>query len=70
MLDWLQKLQAEANQPPVRPRAPFYAENMKIGCNAIEVDGAVVLQKGFLDDSLAKLSEIRGLLMDEAIQQS
>ena len=46
------------------------AENMKIGCNAIEVDGAVVLQKGFLDDSLAKLSEIRGLLMDEAIQQS
>ncbi len=31
MTDWLQKLQAEANQPPARPRVPFYAQNMKIG---------------------------------------
>ncbi len=32
MLDWLQKLQAEANQPPARPRVLFYADNACIGC--------------------------------------
>jgi 8-oxo-dGTP pyrophosphatase MutT (NUDIX family) len=31
MTDWLRKIQAEANQPPLRPRVPFYLENMKIG---------------------------------------
>jgi 8-oxo-dGTP pyrophosphatase MutT (NUDIX family) len=31
MADWLQKLQAEANQPPALPRIPFYVQNMKIG---------------------------------------
>ncbi|MGB4117679.1 MAG: NUDIX domain-containing protein [Polaromonas sp.] len=31
MADWLQKLQAEANQPPASPRVPFYLKNMKIG---------------------------------------
>lgn len=31
MTDWLQNLQAEANQLPARPRVPFYAQNMKIG---------------------------------------
>ena len=31
MTDWLQKLQAEANQPPALPRLPFHVENMKIG---------------------------------------
>ena len=46
------------------------AANMKIGSNAIEVGGAVVLQKGFLDDPLAKVLEIRTVLFDEAIQQS
>ena len=46
------------------------AANKIIGNNAIEVAGAVVLQKGLLDDSLAKLTEIRGLLDNQAIQQS
>lgn len=31
MTDWLQRLQAQANQRPARPRVPFYAKNMKIG---------------------------------------
>ena len=31
MSDWLQKIQAEANQPPARPRVPMYAQNMQIG---------------------------------------
>jgi 8-oxo-dGTP pyrophosphatase MutT (NUDIX family) len=31
MTDWLKQLQAEANQPPARPRVPFYVQNMKIG---------------------------------------
>ena len=31
MTDWLQKLQAEANQSPALARVPFYVENMKIG---------------------------------------
>jgi 8-oxo-dGTP pyrophosphatase MutT (NUDIX family) len=30
-MDWLQKLQAEANQSPSRARAPLYVQNMKIG---------------------------------------
>jgi 8-oxo-dGTP pyrophosphatase MutT (NUDIX family) len=29
--DWLQKLHAEANQPPAQSRLPFYVQNMKIG---------------------------------------
>lgn len=31
MADWLEKLQAEANQSPALARVPFYVENMKIG---------------------------------------
>ena len=31
MQDWLKKLQAEANLPPVSPRLPFYVKDMKIG---------------------------------------
>jgi 8-oxo-dGTP pyrophosphatase MutT (NUDIX family) len=31
MTDWLQKLQAQANQSPAAPRVPFYFKNMKIG---------------------------------------
>jgi isopentenyldiphosphate isomerase len=31
MPDWLQRLRTEVDQPPVRPRVPFYAENIKIG---------------------------------------
>ena len=31
MMDWLQKLQAQANQPPALPRVPLYAGNMQIG---------------------------------------
>lgn len=31
MTGWLQKLQAQANQPPALPREPFYAQNVKIG---------------------------------------
>jgi 8-oxo-dGTP pyrophosphatase MutT (NUDIX family) len=31
MTDWLQKLQAEARQPPALPRVPFCVQNMKIG---------------------------------------
>ena len=31
MTGWLQKLQAEANQPPLRPRVPFHVQGIKIG---------------------------------------
>ena len=31
MTDWLQKLQAEANQPPANARVPFYVQDMRIG---------------------------------------
>ena len=30
-MDWLQKLQAEANQPPALPRMPYHVNNVKIG---------------------------------------
>ena len=36
MSDWLQKLRAEANQPPALPRVSFHVENMKIG--SVEFD--------------------------------
>lgn len=31
MTDWLQRLQAQANQPPATSRLPFYVQNLKIG---------------------------------------
>ena len=44
MLDWLQKLQAEANQSPVRPRVPLYADAICIGSAEPELMHHMALQ--------------------------
>jgi 8-oxo-dGTP pyrophosphatase MutT (NUDIX family) len=55
MADWLQKLQAEANQSPALARVAFYVENMKIGSvEPVFMDHFDLLVNQYVSEKLLK----------------